>query len=262
MVLTFTPVRQNPEVLELFLRRLDEQGCESWFYDDNDNETSTGLLQDRTILPPIDIPQTTDYRRSAEAHAWGGNSVPRVAQIKNYAIEQFLKTDASHLFLIDSDVILLPGTVDHLLGLGVPAVSSVYWTRWQPTQPFMPNVWDGGEYNFKSGESITRLAKPGHYDVGGLGACSLIEREVLERVRFDPVPNFPMWGEDRWFAMRAGVLGVPLLADGCLTPWHVYRDGDLEAGRLWTTATAEAWKRDNLGQQWAGQFRGQFDESA
>lgn len=255
MVITFTPVRQKPDVLKLFLKRLDEQGCESWFYDDNDDEKSSLLLQDWTVLPPTDIPSTTDYRRGVISHTWTGNACERVARIKNYAIDQFLKTDASHLFLVDSDVILLPGTVDHLLSLEVPVVSSVYWSRWQPTQPYMPNVWDTGHYDFRSGESLTRLAGRGHFEVGGLGACTLIERSVLEEVRFDPVPNFPMWGEDRWFSMRAGVLGVPLLADGCLTPWHVYRDTDLETGRLWSSTSAEKWKQDNLGAKWAAQFR-------
>ena len=242
-------------MLKLFLDRLAVQGCESWFYDDNDNEKSSLLLQDTTVLAPIDIAQTTDYRRTPASHSWSGNAVSRVAAIKNYAIDQFLKTDATHLFLVDSDVILLPGTVDHLLGLGAPVVSSVYWSRWQPIQPYMPNVWDGGHYDFHSGESLTRLAQPGHYEVGGLGACTLVERDVLERIKFEPVPNFPMWGEDRWFCMRAGVLGVPLLADGCLTPWHVYRDVDLEMGRRWTVAAAEKWKQENLGPKWAAQFR-------
>ena len=255
MVISFTPVRQNPEVLKLFLQRLNVQGCESWFYDDNDNEKSTLQLQDWTVLPPTGIANTTDYRRGVISHTWSGNSVSRVAGMKNYAIDQFLKTDASHLFLVDSDVILLPGTVDHLLELDVPVVSSVYWSRWQPTQPYMPNVWDSGHYDFHSGASLTRLAEPGHYEVGGLGACTLIERSVLERVRFDPVPNFPMWGEDRWFCMRAGVLGIPLLADACLTPWHVYRDTDLPTGQGWSVTAAEAWKSEHLGPKWAAQFR-------
>ena len=253
-VVTFTPVRQTPPVLDLFLDRLVRQGYESWFYDDNDNAESTRLLQDFTLLEPIDLP-SDGYERADATHKWPASAVGRVAAIKNHAIDQFLKTDASHLFLIDSDVILLPGTVDHLLSLEVPVVSSVYWSRWKLDQPWMPNVWDGGHYEFRSGESLTRLAVPGHYEVGGLGACTLIERSVLERVRFDPVPNFPLRGEDRWFCMRAGVYGIPLLADTCVTPWHVYRDSDLPTGERWNVAAAEAWKSEHLGPRWAAQFR-------
>lgn len=253
-VVTFTPVRQTPPVLDLFLDRLMRQGYESWFYDDNVNAESTRLLQDLTLLEPIDLP-SGGYERADTTHLWPGGAVQRVAAIKNHAIDLFLKTDATHLFLIDSDVILLPGTINHLLNLDVPVVSSVYWSRWQMDKPWMPNVWDAGHYEFRTVESLTRLAVPGHYEVGGLGACTLIERSVLEKVRFDPVPNFPMRGEDRWFCMRAGVLDVPLLADTCLTPWHVYRDADLETGCLWSSTSAENWKQDNLGPQWAAQFR-------
>ena len=124
-VVTFTPVRQTPPVLDLFLDRLVRQGHESWFYDDNDNAESTLLLQDFTLLEPVDLP-SDGYERADKTHVWPAGAVGRVAAIKNHAIDQFLKTDATHLFLVDSDVILLPGTVDHLLELDVPVVSSVY----------------------------------------------------------------------------------------------------------------------------------------
>ena len=253
-VITFSPVRQSPPVLNLFLDRLARQGYESWFYDDNDEAASTALLEGFTVLEPIDLPSAGDYKRAVSTHIWPGGAVDRVAAIKNYAIDLFLRADASHLFLVDSDVILLPGTIDHLLEVDVPVISSVYWSRWQANQPWMPNVWDGGHYEFWSKESMTRLAEPGHYEVGGLGACTLIERSVLENVRFDPVPNFPMRGEDRWFCMRAGVHGIPLLADGCLTPFHVYRDDQLAEARRWTLVEAERWKADKLDAKWRGSF--------
>jgi hypothetical protein len=252
-VITFTPVRQTPQILSLFLERLAVRGCESWFYDDNDDPESAALLEGQIVLDPIDLPDA-GYKREITTHLWPGDAVERVAAIKNHAIDLFLKTDATHLFLIDSDVILLPGTVDHLLELDVPVVSSVYWSRWQPNRPWMPNVWDGGHYEFKSAASLIRLAEPGHYEVGGLGACTLIERTVLEQIRFEPVLNFPMRGEDRWFCMRAGVHGIPLLADTCLTPFHVYRDDQLAEARRWTPVEAERWKADNLDVKWRRSF--------
>lgn len=253
-VISFTPVRQKPSILKPFLERLAIEGLrEAWAYDDNHAEASTRLLASLDVLPAIDLP-SAEYRTDGVTHHWGQGADLRVATIKNYAIDLFLKTDATHLFLVDSDVFLLPGTVDHLLSLEAPVVSSVYWSQWKPGQPWMPNVWDHGHYGFWSADSLTRLAKPGHYEVGGLGACTLIERTVLEQIRFEPVPNFPMWGEDRWFCMRAGVAGIPLLADGCLTPFHVYRDDQLSEAKRWTVPVAEHWKAVNLDGQWAARF--------
>lgn len=256
-VISFTPVRTDPATLELFLDRLDAQHlADSWAYDDNVLPASSGLLAaSLELLPRLDLPEA-DYRVSDDTHYWGSGADHRVAQIKNQAIDLFLaETDATHLFLCDADVILLPGTVEHLASLGLPVVSEVYWTRWRPTDPLMPNVWDHGHYGFWSAESLHRLAEPGQYRVGGLGACTLIERSVLERIRFDPIPGWPMWGEDRWFCLRAAVAGVELWADTVKTPWHVYRSADLDQARTWDEETAYRWKMEHLGRAWRALFR-------
>lgn len=248
MTITFSPIRQTPAILERFLARLSG---EVWVYDDNIDPESSALLRDADvrILAPIDLP-TDGYKRET-THEWPAGAISRVAAIKNYAIDRFMETSSNHLFLVDSDVILQDHTVGHLQGAGLPIVSLVYWSQWNPGGPWLPNVWDESHYQFRSRESITRLTSPGHYEVGGLGAATLIEREVLERIRFDPVPNFPMWGEDRWFCMRAGVHGIPLHACTHMAPFHIYRDEQIEESDGWNFAKAEGWKSEHLTAEWA-----------
>jgi hypothetical protein len=247
-IVTFTPVRVEPEILERHLDHLElvstEHRVEHWFYDDNDDPQSSQLLVEwaRRHETMLVLPETnlidTDYRRDGATHQWSDVAVSRIAQIKNYAIGRFLETSkASHVFFVDADVLVAPGTIDHLIGVEAPIISAVYWTQFTPGDPYMPNVWDRDKYGFDSIESILRLAQPGHHAVGGLGACTLIERHVLESgVDFSPIPNLRIWGEDRHFCIRAMCAGFPLAADSCVTPFHVYRTDLLEDADTWTAA--------------------------
>ena len=256
-IVTFTPVRVEPEVLTRHLDHLvagSGQHVEHWFYDDNDDPRSSTLLVDAArhadnmlVLPRTQLVDT-DYRRDGATHEWSDVAVTRIAQIKNHAIERFLESStASHLFLVDADVLIAPGTIDHLASVETPIISAVYWTQFTPGDPFMPNVWDRDKYSFDSIDSILRLASPGHHAVGGLGACTLIERHVLEAgVDFSPIPNLRIWGEDRHFCIRAMCAGFPLAADSCVTPFHIYRTELLEDADAWShTGHSPDWFRSN-----------------
>jgi hypothetical protein len=73
------------------------------------------------------------------------------------------------------------------------------------------------------------LKKPGVYEVGGLGACTLIELEPLAKgVNFDPIKNLTIPGEDRFFCIRAAILGYDLFVDTHYPAYHIYREKDLE----------------------------------
>lgn len=74
-----------------------------------------------------------------------------------------------------------------------------------------------------------RLRTPGIYEVGSLGACTLISRCALKRgVNFAPIPNLTIHGEDRFFCIRAAVLGLGLYVDTRSPAYHIYWEQDLE----------------------------------
>lgn len=76
---------------------------------------------------------------------------------------------------------------------------------------------------------LNTLRRPGIYEVGGLGACTLISRRALEAgANFSKIKNLSLTGEDRHFCVRAAVLGFPLYVDTHLPAYHIYRNKDLE----------------------------------
>src|SRR5208337_4401648 len=198
------------------------------------------------------------YDTTGETHAWTNPLVSRIAKIRNHAIEKFLRTDADALVIADSDIIVHPDLVEHLLSLNLPVVNEVFWSKWRPQESWMPNVWDGHSYAFNSPESITSLREHGLFEVGGLGACTLIRREVLERgVRYEPVNGVNFWGEDRWFSIRAASNGFPLHADTCFPPFHVYRQDQIEEARTWFECGCppDYFRNTWLTDEWAEEIR-------
>jgi hypothetical protein len=227
-MIAFSPVRQHPEVLRLFLSHMGREPVELWVYDDNVEEESSQILRDSgvRILPKLRKLEASAYRRAEDTHKWNVPTYRRVARIKNLAIEAFLSKRASHLFLIDSDVLIRPGTVEHLRDSKEAVIASVFWTKWFPAEGRSANMW---------GSPPEPLREPGHHRVHGLGACTLIEKRVLRAARFVPVSGLEREGEDRWFCARARRAGYRLMmCAGHFEPFHVYRDSEIPLAREWS----------------------------
>lgn len=233
-------VRQQPAVLKLFLDRIIQSGADDYlFVEDNDVPASSAMLLDfaashrTTILPAPS--RAGEYVRHETMHVWDLGSCRRAASLYNKLIDAVLADpEASAVFFIDSDVLVPNGIVTHLHSRAVPIACEVYWTQWQTNYVFLPQVWDIHPCLFQNADSVIRLREPGLYRVNGQGACTLVRREVLAAgVRFDEIPGIPWEMEDRWFCVRAAVAGFSQWADTTMTPFHVYRDSQLDEARAW-----------------------------
>ena len=236
-VILFSPVRLDATTLELSLRsHVALNGVEQrWYYDDNTNaECSMFLWRNGDKVFRLDDAQSAGEYRNEVTHVWEPERISRVAQMRNHAIEEFLKTDADFLFIVDADLILHPDTVVHLLEQDKDIISEVFWTNWEANGVYAPNVWDVHPYGHRAPSSILDFVEPTQKSVGGLGACTLISRRVLEMgVDYSPLPSTGFDGEDRAFCIRAEAYGVELCADSVLPPFHVYRASQLEEARIW-----------------------------
>ncbi|QQZ62906.1 hypothetical protein JI735_10480 [Paenibacillus sonchi] len=271
-VLIGSPIHQKPQILQEFLDsllRLRREGLELNFYliDDNDEEESSRLLGTFAASGNEVFLQSSGlhdaYIRNDTTHFWNSNLVWKVAGFKNLMIRRAEAFGYDYLFLIDSDLILHPDTLLHLIGTGRDIVSEVFWTQWQPGTILQPQVWMHDEYNqwdAEPGEQLSQeeinrrfhafLAKlqvPGIYEVGGLGACTLISsRAIASGASYDRIRNISYWGEDRHFCIRAAALGIPLYVDTHYPALHLYRDSDLDKVPDFIRLTTEAEARQRL----------------
>lgn len=274
-VMLFCPVRLRTEQIPDMLRthrELDGYEDMTVVYVDDCEPDGSELLM--TLVDPnvsmigIDgIPGNGSY--SVEDHNWVGQNVSRIAHIRNLAIQHFLATDCTHLFMVDADLLLHPRTVKALLAAGKPVVSEVFWSQWPGDDKWMPNVWEIHPYGFTSPESILRLVEPGVYEVSGLGACTLFERAALKRgVDYSPIGGCDIAGEDRWFCIRCAVDDIPLHVDTNYPAFHVYRGEQLEEARKWRDGSDTMQRKSSpsyfrykwLVAEWENQIRRMFQE--
>lgn len=248
-VLIGASVCQKPVILRKFLEalaelELDEFEVKFLFIDDNQDVDSSEMLRGFELGHEVEVreakPRNEAYFADEHTHHWTPKLALRVADAKNGIIAEAIEGDYDYLFLVDSDLVIDAGLVQHLYEQDKCVISEVFWTKWAPDTIEMPNVWLWDTYEMshpsqaievrqkETFEFLEMLRVPGVYEVGGLGACTLIKVGVLKRgVDFTPIANLSFWGEDRWFCVRAAVAGVGLWADTHLPPMHLYRESDL-----------------------------------
>ena len=253
-VLIGSPVRQDAVILKNFLLGLKKLETGSlgqvdfYFIDNNTAAESSQLLIDfAEESASAIICRFTDekpYLTNGYTHIWEEELIWKVAGFKNKIIDKAVKDDYAYLFLVDSDLVLHPETLGHLISLQKDIVSEVFWTKWEPDFPKLPQVWVSDQYNLYENPSrenlnpeqilqrvqafLEKLQVPGVYPVGGLGACTLISRNaLLAGVNYKEIYNLSFVGEDRHFCIRAAALGFTLFADTHYPAFHLYRLSDL-----------------------------------
>lgn len=247
------PIRQEPHILVEHLEslmHLDTRGLQVdfVFIDDNDQAASSAILQ-HFALPGSQTTlvkgnNTLTYHRSEHSHTWTTGLLAKMVDYRNFMIRQTIAGGYDHLFMIDSDLVLHPLTLQQLVKARVDIISEIFWTRWAPDQGEMPQVWLSDAYEFTPPEYaqhplevrtemghqfLEQLRRPGVYQVGGLGACTLFSRRALEGgCHYGMIGNLSLQGEDRHFCVRAAALGFRMHVDTHFPAFHIYRESDLE----------------------------------
>lgn len=274
-ILIGSPIRQKPNILKeflasLFLLRIQKKNysIDYHFFDDNTDQDSKKLLREFAqkvtelksccLIEPVE--NKDEYICNEKTHLWKESIIWKVAAFKDKIIQNAKEKKYDHLFLLDSDLVLHPNTLKHLVKLQKDIVSEVFWTRWIPEGPELPQVWICDFYRLYEPEIkecpttdfyrqyeldvrqelapeekekrcqqfLDQLRKPGVYEVGGLGGCTLISKKAMEKgVNFKKIRNITPWGEDRHFCIRAAVLEIPLFANTKYPPYHIYQESCL-----------------------------------
>lgn len=252
-ILIGSPIKQNPKILKEFLvslETLDDTNCivDCCFIDDNNEQVTSNLLYtyQKTHKGVHILNSGTVFTKHSRYHDhnWGRQLIERVATLKNLIIDFALEYGYDYLFLVDSDLVLHPKTLQRLLYVEKDIVSNIFWTKLSKGDEYEPQVWlmdqrlcydPSSPYTkshiirtVKTQEFFSMLKERGTYRVGGLGACTLISKKVLQAgVNFDSLYNISFWGEDRSFCIRAVAAGFELFVDTFFPAYHIYRESYL-----------------------------------
>ncbi len=225
-ILIGAPVRQDHTTFYRYLKalnQLDTAGCtvDFFFILHNSPRLKRFLKPDQYI----EFESKTEYKRDQKTHHWTMENLSEVTQMKNFLLSYTLQNNYDYFFLVDSDLILKPETLQRLKSRKKEIIAEVFWTKWKPEGEDMPNAWMFDHYTFSHDYQYREWKRAGLYNVGMSGACILIHRSVIEAgVNYMPIKNVShsVW-EDRAFCIRAAVHGFDIYLDTTCPPEHLYR---------------------------------------
>ncbi|MGL5150998.1 MAG: glycosyltransferase [Clostridium sp.] len=257
-ILIGSPINKPPQILELFLNGLlllkgKDIEVEYCFIDDNNNLRSSDILgefikKNNGIILDINN-RYIDQEWEVGEHSWSYNKIEKIANYKNCIIDYFLGGNYDYMFFVDSDLVLHPNTLMKLIEDDKDIVANIFWTTWSKGGRALPQVWVKDFYTLfdahmlrpvsdeeaveEENRFLDMLRVPGVYKVGGLGACTLIRRGVLEKgVHFGNIYNLSFWGEDRSFCIRAAALGYELYVDTHYPAFHIFTQDEIKSGEI------------------------------
>jgi hypothetical protein len=235
-------VRQDPVVLGYYLKSLErlqiprDAEARFGFVNDGGEEQLSALsfVTDLAIVMPAEQrPPGAEYAVAGGTHLWNTASIDHVGRQKQRLINYAIETGYTHIFFVDSDLLLEPTTLVSLWETKSDIANAVFWTAWQQGSQPGPQCWLTHPYNLnglgiKEPEFIRTLAERQATRCLGGGACVLIAVAACKKgLRYHPrlqgLPEGGMWqGEDRTFALLAQRLHERQLADGWPDVFHAY----------------------------------------
>lgn len=240
-ILLFSSLCKPKSILEVTLPSWIAQENDGFVYDlllYNDNkeqnaiEYTNSFGQEHNKVTVINnwFENTSTYHK----HHWTQESVDRIIYIKNRALEITQEKEYDAIFLVDSDLVLNPNTLQHLVGLQKDFVFEIFWTVFTDQLFAKPNCWDVHSWDYYNAQSILKLKEPGTYQVGAGGACTLLSSRAIKKgVNFSKIKNMPYGGEDRHICTRSEVLGFPIYVDTHYPAFHIYNKGLVEEASKW-----------------------------
>ncbi len=216
-ILVASIVKKKSDVLKVFLEFLDKIESnfivEYYFVDINDDFNSSDMLQKFSEV------HKTIVKKGEKLHIDTNNlnneNIYSLSKFKDFIIEHTIRNNYDYVMFIDSDILINPKLIDHLISKKKDIISEIIWSCSKEESP-QPQIYDIGQCSIDN-EFIKKLNCESIYKVGEVGTITLVARRALLRgVKFAPIYNIKALKEDRYFSIRAAVLGIDLYADTTL----------------------------------------------
>lgn len=221
-ILITAPLRQDADIFDAYQDSLDRLEVPEGFTTDrffvvNDCNEIIPHIRDAAI----EIAENGDvYEKTHNDHLWTLELMDKVGEMRNRTIRQMLDGGYDYWFSVDTDLILDPWTLYHLIEADKDIISEIFWTQ-APNGGYWCNAWMHDQVSGMKEE----WRKPGLYQVGMTGALTLVKRRVFEAgVSYAKIPNIhtALRGEDRHFCVRAACAGFEMWIDTHCPARHLY----------------------------------------
>lgn len=221
-ILITAPLRQDIDIFEAYQEGLDRlevpEGFDvSRFFVVNDCPEVIPHIRDAKI----EVCETGEaYEKTHNDHLWTLDLMWKMGDLRNRTIREMLEGGYDYWLSVDTDIVLDPWTLYHLINADKDIVSEIFWTQ-APNGKYWCNAWMEDQYSSPPEE----WKKPGLYQCGMTGALTLVKRRVFEAgVSYAKIPNIhnALRGEDRHFCIRAACAGFEMWIDTHCPARHLY----------------------------------------
>ena len=221
-ILITAPLRQDVDVFQAYQEGLDNlevpEGFEvDRFFVVNDCDEVIPFIRDAKY----EVTETGEaYEKTHNDHLWTLDLMWKMGELRNRTIREMLDGGYDYWLSVDTDIVLDPWTLYHLINADKDIVSEIFWTQ-APNGRYWCNAWMFDQ----SCGMPEEWHKPGLYQCGMTGALTLVKRKVFEAgVSYAKIPNIntELRGEDRHFCVRAACAGFELWIDSHCPARHLY----------------------------------------
>ena len=221
-ILIAAPLRQDVDVFREYQKGLDNLEVPEGFTADrffviNDCPEIRAEVRDAKT---VEVDTGEVYEKTNNDHLWTLDLMLKMGTLRNMTIREMLEGGYDYWLSADTDIVLDPWTLYHLIQADKDIVSEIFWTQ-APNGNYWCNAWMTDQYSTPREE----WHKPGLYQVGMTGACTLVKRRVFETgVDYSQIPNIKtaLRGEDRHFCVRAACAGFEMYVDTHAPATHLY----------------------------------------
>lgn len=190
----------------------------------NDSTDDTmAILQEfaRQSSSPVHITlQNMDNRHSSSRGAY---NIDNLVILRNTLLDIFLKTRCSHLFSVDSDILVTPESLKELIKLNLPVVSLLVRNDHHLGELGYYNIMKLQDDHYRPIQVFPRGCP---IPVDCTGAGYLIQRWVIEEKGVRYCPN--RQGEDAGFCTDARAKGIRIWCHTGLESTHVMLKQDIQ----------------------------------
>jgi len=224
-------VRNRAWVLPAYLTALTQmdyppEAMEFCFIINNCQDETPAILGNfaRSCRSPVRLVEENHSRPGG--YKRGYYSLSRLADLRNRLLREFLDSSCTHLFSVDSDIILPAFALRQLLADNCPVVSALVCNGHEVGDPSLFNVLnrdDNGSYRH-----IRDIPAGCLFPVDCTGAACLIAREVIEKYGVRYLSD--KGAEDIGFCEEARRMGLGLFCDSRVEGLHLMNEGMLPSG--------------------------------
>lgn len=226
-ILITAPLKQEPKIFDEYQKSLDrlivpEGYSVERFFIVNDCPEVTGMIRNAAY---ITHDTGDEYRKDEKEHLWTSENIRKMSNLRNMTIIYMLTHGFDYWLSADTDLVLDPHTLEHLLAADKDIVSEVFWS--DSGRGEWCNAWMHDQYS----NPLPEWKTPGLYQVGMTGALTLVKRRVFEAgVGYAPIYNIrtALVGEDRHFSVRAACMGFEMWLDTHCPATHLYTEAEYQ----------------------------------